>query len=186
LVYFAAPVIDAINWCREQLSRESFDYLRSFKPIAELPLGLGSMLLYHGSPRSHVEDILATTAPEILDTIFEERQATLMAGGDTHLQMLRQHRGRLVLNVGSVGMPFKEYVAGARPTIFASSLDVTEGRDADIATARAGGVLSATMSMAQMLLRPPNGRYRNVVIQPLAVGTAVPSRIWGGTLCDRP
>jgi len=67
----------------------------------------------------------------------------------------------------------------------ASSLDVTEGRDADIATARAGGVLSATMSMAQMLLRPPNGRYRNVVIQPLAVGTAVPSRIWGGTLCDR-
>jgi hypothetical protein len=119
LVYFAAPVIDAINWCREQLSRESFDYLRSFKPIAELPLGLGSMLLYHGSPRSHVEDILATTAPEILDTIFEERQATLMAGGDTHLQMLRQHRGRLVLNVGSVGMPFKEYVAGARPTIFA-------------------------------------------------------------------
>ena len=42
-----------------------------------------------------------------------------MAGGHTHLQMLRQHRGRLVLNVGSVGMPFKEYVAGARPTILA-------------------------------------------------------------------
>ena len=30
----------------------------------------------------------------------------------------------------------------------------------------------------QMALRLPNCRYRNVVIQPLAVGTAVPSRIW--------
>lgn len=115
----AAPVIDAINWCREELSRESFDYLRTFKPIAELPLGLGTMLLYHGSPRSNVEDILATTPPELLDTLLEERQATVMAGGHTHLQMLRQHRGSLVLNAGSVGMPFKEYVAGARPTILA-------------------------------------------------------------------
>jgi len=42
-----------------------------------------------------------------------------MAGGHTHLQMLRQHRGNLLLNVGSVGMPFKEYVAGGRPTILA-------------------------------------------------------------------
>ena len=42
-----------------------------------------------------------------------------MAGGHTHIQMLRQHRGRFVVNVGSVGMPFREYAAGARPTILA-------------------------------------------------------------------
>jgi predicted phosphodiesterase len=115
----AAPVIDAIDWCRAELSQESFDYLRTFKPIAELPLGSGSMLLYHGSPRSNVEDILATSPPELLDRLFEGQRANIMAGGHTHVQMLRQHRGRLVLNVGSVGMPFKEYVAGARPTILA-------------------------------------------------------------------
>ncbi len=94
----APPIIDAVNWCREQLSRESFDYLSTFKPTA---------------------DILATTPLEQLDVLLEERQATVMAGGHTHLQMLRQHRGSLVLNVGSVGMPFKKYVAGARPTILA-------------------------------------------------------------------
>ena len=77
------------------------------------------MLLYHGSPRSNVEDILATTPPELLDTLFGEHEAIVMAGGHTHVQMLRQHRGRLVLNVGSVGMPFREYVAGARPTLLA-------------------------------------------------------------------
>ena len=115
----AAPVIDAIDWCGNELSRESFDYFRTFKPVAELPLGLGAMLLYHGSPRSNVEDILATTPPEQLDMLLGERQANVMAGGHTHIQMLRQHRGRLVVNVGSVGMPFKEYAAGARPTILA-------------------------------------------------------------------
>ncbi|WP_225158203.1 MULTISPECIES: metallophosphoesterase family protein [unclassified Bradyrhizobium] len=133
----AVPVIDAINWCREQLTRDSFDYFASFKPTAELPLGLGSMLLYHGSPRSNVEDILATTPSEQLDTLFEERQAPVMAGGHTHLQMLRQHRGSLVLNVGSVGMPFKEYVAAARPTILAhAEYAIVE---------EAGGVVSVTL-----------------------------------------
>lgn len=115
----AAPVIDAIDWCGNELSRESFDYFKTFKPVAELPLGLGAMLLYHGSPRSNVEDILATTPPEQLDMLLGERQANVMAGGHTHIQMLRQHRDRLVVNVGSVGMPFKEYAAGARPTILA-------------------------------------------------------------------
>nr|WP_276519400.1 metallophosphoesterase family protein [Bradyrhizobium yuanmingense] len=83
----AVPVIDAINWCREQLTRDSFDYFASFKPTAELPLGLGSMLLYHGSPRSNVEDILATTPSEQLDTLFEERQAPVMAGGHAQRDM---------------------------------------------------------------------------------------------------
>ena len=115
----APPVIEAVNWCREKLSRASFDHISTFKPTVELPLGFGSMLLYHGSPRSNVEDILATTPPEQLDVLLGERRTTVMAGGHTHVQMLRQHRGSLLLNVGSVGMPFKEYVAGARPTILA-------------------------------------------------------------------
>ena len=133
----AAPVIDAINWCREQLSTESFDYLRTFKPMDELLLGSASMLLYHGSPRSNVEDIVATTPPELLDRLFEDQQATVMAGGHTHVQMLRQHRGRLILNVGSVGMPFREYVAGARPTILAhAEYTIVE---------EAAGVVAATL-----------------------------------------
>ena len=116
----AASVIDSVNWCREQLSRESLGYLATFKPLLEIPLGSdATLLLYHGSPRSNVEDILVTTPAEQLDVLLGERHATVMAGGHTHLQMLRQHRGSLVVNVGSVGMPFKEYVAGGRPTLLA-------------------------------------------------------------------
>lgn len=116
----AVPVLDAIDWCRKQLSKENLDWIATFKPLARLPLGAnGTMLLFHGSPRSNVEDILSTTPAEELDVLLDGQRATVMAGGHTHLQMLRQHQGSLLLNVGSVGQPFKEYAAGGRPTILA-------------------------------------------------------------------
>ena len=40
-----------------------------------------------------------------------------MAGGHTHIQMLRQHHGHLLVNPGSVGLAFKDYVSGGPPTI---------------------------------------------------------------------
>jgi predicted phosphodiesterase len=64
-----------------------------------------------------MEDLLATTAPDELDRLLDGRRATVMAGGHTHIQMLRQHRGTLLVNPGSVGMPFKEYVFGRTPTL---------------------------------------------------------------------
>jgi predicted phosphodiesterase len=72
---------------------------------------------FHGSPRSITEDLLATTSAETLDEALGAHKAAVIAAGHTHLQMLRQHRGTLVVNPGSVGMPFKEYVAGRAPTV---------------------------------------------------------------------
>jgi predicted phosphodiesterase len=134
----AVHIIESVNWCRDQLSKASLDYLAGFKPTLELPLGSDStLLLYHGSPRSNMDDILATTPPERVDEVLDGRHAAVMAGGHTHLQMLRQHRGILLVNVGSVGMPFKEYVAGGRPTILAhAEYAVIE---------EAGGVVSVTL-----------------------------------------
>jgi hypothetical protein len=40
-----------------------------------------------------------------------------MAGGHTHLQMLRQHRGTLLVNPGSLGLPFETFASGGPPTI---------------------------------------------------------------------
>jgi predicted phosphodiesterase len=112
-------VLDAVAWCRDRLQGEHLDYVRTFVPQLEIPLGDpgASLFLFHGSPRSHMEDVLATTPPEQLDTFLDGRVATVMAGGHTHVQMLRQHRGILLVNPGSVGMPFREYVEGRRPTI---------------------------------------------------------------------
>jgi putative phosphoesterase len=113
-------VIDAIDWCVDRLSRDQIDYARTFVPEIEIPIdGGGKILLFHGSPRSNTEDILATTPPDTLDAMLDGRVATVMAGGHTHVQMLRQHRGTLLVNPGSLGCPFLEYVGGRMPTILA-------------------------------------------------------------------
>ena len=64
-----------------------------------------------------MEDVLATTAPDDVDRMLDGHTATVLAGGHTHIQMLRQHRGMLLVNPGSLGMPFREYVAGKQPTL---------------------------------------------------------------------
>ncbi|MEW6270214.1 MAG: metallophosphoesterase family protein [Thermodesulfobacteriota bacterium] len=114
----AAVVLEAIEWCRAQLTADEIAFLRSFVPTAEVPLdSAGTLFLFHGSPRSHTEDLLATMPPEELDEALGGVAGTVLAGGHTHLQMLRQHDGRLLVNPGSVGMPFKEYVGGRTPTV---------------------------------------------------------------------
>lgn len=117
--YTQVPVItQAIDWCRAQLGSEELEFVRRFAPRVELDLGQGrTLLLFHGSPASHMRDLLATTADGELDAQLGGHCASVMAGGHTHIQLLRQHHGTLLLNPGSVGMPFRAYVAGKRPEI---------------------------------------------------------------------
>jgi putative phosphoesterase len=119
--YNEAPVIAAaVDWCRERLGAEELAFVRTFERKAELELGAaGKLLVFHGSPRSHMEDLLATTPPEELDQALDGHTATVLAGGHTHVQMLRQHHGMLLVNPGSVGMPFRDYVGGRAPRLLA-------------------------------------------------------------------
>ncbi|MDD9944556.1 MAG: metallophosphoesterase family protein [Myxococcales bacterium] len=116
--HLAAPSVrSAVAWCRERVSARDLRFLSEFQDVCEIPLGAHhKLLLYHGSPRSNTEDLLATTEPTRLDEALGDTDATLFAGGHTHVQMLRQHRGRWVLNAGSVGMPFVEAVSCGPPT----------------------------------------------------------------------
>jgi diadenosine tetraphosphatase ApaH/serine/threonine PP2A family protein phosphatase len=117
--YTEAPiVVDSVDWCRALLSTAEIDFVRGFQRTLEVPLdGDGTLFLFHGSVRSNMEDLLATTPPDRVDEMLAGRHATVLSGGHTHVQMLRQHRGMLIVNPGSVGMPFKEFAAGAQPTL---------------------------------------------------------------------
>jgi putative phosphoesterase len=113
-------VVDSVDWCRAELSTEELDFLRGFRSSMEIALDAGStLLLFHGTPRSHMEDLLCTTPAADVDDMLAGRVATVMAGGHTHLQMLRQHRGSLLVNPGSVGLPFREYACGGAPAVLA-------------------------------------------------------------------
>jgi predicted phosphodiesterase len=114
----APPIVAAVDWCRSELPAWAIDFVRGFLPGLKLELGAGAALeLFHGTPRSHMEDLLATTPAEKLEDMLNGLQASVMAGGHTHIQMLRQHRGTLIVNTGSVGAPFKEFVDHGPPTI---------------------------------------------------------------------
>jgi predicted phosphodiesterase len=117
--YSKIPVlIDAIDWCRDRLSSDGLAFIRSFQRTFELTLENGERLLaYHGTPDSNVTDLLATTPPDEVDAMLDGQRASIMLGGHTHIQMLRQHRGFLLVNPGSLGMPFKEYVGGGPPEV---------------------------------------------------------------------
>jgi predicted phosphodiesterase len=64
-----------------------------------------------------MEMILATTPADELETMLDGRAGVILAGGHTHVQMMRQHRGRLVVNAGSIGMPFEEHIGAGPPRI---------------------------------------------------------------------
>ena len=114
----AKIVADSVEWCDSRLSGEERAFLAGFERTIEIPLsGSADLLLFHGSPRSHMENLLATTPADAVDEALAGRRATVMAGGHTHLQMIRQHRGAYLLNPGSVGLPFREFVERRTPTV---------------------------------------------------------------------
>ena len=93
-------------WTLGQLSAADFDYIRTFAPLIEIRLDpQTSLLCCHGSPRSNNDFILPTTTAADLDEMLTGKSATVLAAGHTHVQMSRQHRGMMIINVGSVGLP---------------------------------------------------------------------------------
>ncbi|TMK27422.1 MAG: metallophosphoesterase family protein [Actinobacteria bacterium] len=66
-----------------------------------------TLLAFHGSPRSFDDEILATTPDEKLEAMLAGHDASVFAGGHTHFQMFRRHGESIVLNVGSIGQPFR-------------------------------------------------------------------------------
>jgi predicted phosphodiesterase len=101
------------QWTVDQLAPADLDYLRTFQPTVSVALDdagtggeSGMLLCYHGSPRSFHEQIDPETPHELLDEFFQGGAARVYAGGHTHEQMVRRHRQALVVNPGSVGLPF--------------------------------------------------------------------------------
>jgi predicted phosphodiesterase len=90
-------------WCGAQLTAADLRFLDTFLPTYELPLPNGTALVcYHGAPRDYNQYLSYVTPDEELDRVLEGRRTGIMAGGHTHMAMLRRHRQALVLNPGSV------------------------------------------------------------------------------------
>ncbi len=103
----AVPLRELTAWTVAQLTDADRAFIRAFPPTLTIPLDSGATLLCcHGSPRSYDEVIAATTPAEALDAMLVSHDAaTVVVGGHTHVQLVRRHEGRQIVNVGSVGLP---------------------------------------------------------------------------------
>jgi putative phosphoesterase len=107
-------IADIDRWCAAQLGDADRAFLASFQPTVEISLGEESRLLCcHGSPRSYDDVILATMPDEELEAMIAGHDAAIIAGGHTHIRMLRAYRGREVINPGSVGLAYQFFPDGS-------------------------------------------------------------------------
>jgi hypothetical protein len=104
------PLISTLEWGLGKLSDSDLEYLRSFDTSINFSFGnISTLLCYHGSPSSTTDIILAETPNQDVAKIIKNNKATVMAGGHTHIQMLRRWEGILLLNPGSVGAAFPNF-----------------------------------------------------------------------------
>lgn len=120
----AARMAEINRWGAAQLTEGDKAFFRSFQPTISLSLGGAAppspppsagegdggrgrtLLCFHGSPRSYDEILRSTTPDAELDEAFAGVRAAVLTGGHTHIQLLRRWRGALLLNPGSVGLPY--------------------------------------------------------------------------------
>jgi predicted phosphodiesterase len=97
---------EAVEWARAQLASEDLEYLASLPATLSCAAGGLTLFCFHGSPRADIDVLLATTPEAELDERFADAPAVaVLAGGHTHLQLLRPYRRSLLVNPGSVGLP---------------------------------------------------------------------------------
>jgi len=100
---------DQGEWSAAQLSADDREFLYGLPPHLELDLGGASMLCVHGSPRSELEDIHATTPDAEIAQMFNGNKPAVLAAGHTHVQLARLHGTTLIVDPGSVGLPFNSW-----------------------------------------------------------------------------
>jgi predicted phosphodiesterase len=95
-------------WSLAQLSSSDLEFIRSFSPTVEIPLGDDhSLLCFHGSPRSYDDVILPKTPDEDVKRLLEPFLPRVLTGGHTHVQNVRQTGRSFYFNPGSAGFAYR-------------------------------------------------------------------------------
>lgn len=98
-----------VGWAATQLRPEHVTRLESLPLAVTLDIGrLGPTLFCHATPRDDEEVVLVDSRPERWAEVFSTLDASVstVVCGHTHMPFVRLVDRRLVVNPGSVGMPY--------------------------------------------------------------------------------
>ena len=102
-------LVEIGEWWAGFLTPENRAFIESFQPRLELQLDGHAAVCFHGSPHSYDDWIFATTSDEELKAMLDGFELPVLLGGHTHLQMIRRWDESVIVNPGSVGLPFREW-----------------------------------------------------------------------------
>ncbi|MFG2757027.1 metallophosphoesterase family protein [Streptomyces wuyuanensis] len=101
---------DAIGaWAAGSLSPGQLHLLAGLPATLRMPVaGLGDVLFCHATPRDDEEVVLVDSRPQRWREVFAGLDGDLrtVVCGHTHMPFARLAEGRMVVNPGSVGMPY--------------------------------------------------------------------------------
>lgn len=95
----------ASRWMAHELDAEAVRYIEAL-PFTLTPPTDKPFRLFHGSPKSHSEGIGAWTSDEVCLSHLGSMQESALVCGHTHRPLLREFEEGVIVNVGSVGLPF--------------------------------------------------------------------------------
>ncbi|MDG9705821.1 metallophosphoesterase [Streptomyces sp. DH37] len=96
-------------WAAERLREDHLDRLAGLPLSLTLPVrGLGKVLFCHATPRDDEEVVLVDSRPGRWREVFRglDEDVDAVVCGHTHMPFVRLANRRLVVNPGSVGMPY--------------------------------------------------------------------------------
>ena len=98
-----------VAWTRQQLGHRLVVSLGALPPSITIDSGAGAgrLSIFHGTPRSDEEGLIATDGDERLLELTKEARASAVVGGHTHLSFVRTVDGALTANAGSVGRSYE-------------------------------------------------------------------------------
>ncbi|MEU6991575.1 metallophosphoesterase family protein [Streptomyces sp. NPDC046465] len=125
-------------WASEQLRPDHLALLSALPPSRRLSLhGLGDVLFCHATPRDDEEIVLVDSRLERWQEVLGDLDPAVrtVVCGHTHMPFVRLAHGRMVINPGSVGMPYGR--AGAHWALLGPGVELrTTEYDVEAAVAR--------------------------------------------------
>jgi predicted phosphodiesterase len=97
------------EWAAGRLRPAHVSLLEALPRSVRLPVrGLGEVLFCHATPRDDEEVVLVDSRPARWAEVFAglDPEITTVVCGHTHMPFARLAHGRMVVNPGSVGMPY--------------------------------------------------------------------------------
>lgn len=97
---------DAVGWCATHLHEEDRAFLAALPFLWRRESPAGDMVVVHATPWS-VSDVIRPEAPaHEVRRAFDESHAAALVYGHIHTGYIRSFEGKLLVNTGSVGLPF--------------------------------------------------------------------------------